>query len=320
MYIYVNYNKITKYTINELKKLNLFKNIEHIEGNTLKCETKKQIYKNNKEKAKKIEKKISGINGIKKISSNMEFKQKQNEQRKHSQIYYLFFDIDSTLTRKGHKTINNNVYTIFQKFLARNCVLCFCSGRSRSDINKLRKLYCTGDYGIAENGGILIGVDPEDKIFGNRDEPDRMIKYLQKENFRFEIDQKQTGRTTEYVILKTSINYDIYNIAKKYDVECHESNNTYHISAKDKNKGSAIEYLASIEYLNINFDISKTVGMGDSGLDIPMFEFCDEGYLVGGSTQKVKEQIKKKNLKNVKMLKNKAPKAIEELFNKLFPY
>ncbi len=57
----------------------------------------------------------------------------------------------------------------------------------------------------------------------------------------------------------------------------------------------------------------ETIAMGDSDLDIPMFEFCDISYAVANSNKSVKSKADV-------ILNSKTPYAIEELYNKLFTY
>ncbi len=56
--------------------------------------------------------------------------------------------------------------------------LYFCTGRSSQDVKKLIKQYKTSPYGIAENGGIIINSNLINDKFGDRTEPDKLIKYL----------------------------------------------------------------------------------------------------------------------------------------------
>jgi len=66
------------------------------------------------------------------------------------------------------------------------------------------RLYSTGEYGIAENGGIIIGV-PMERRGADRSQPDKLIGHMLKEKIPFAIDPKQRNRMTEYVLLKDSI-------------------------------------------------------------------------------------------------------------------
>ena len=79
------------------------------------------------------------------------------------------------------------------------------------------------------------------------------------------------------------------------------------------NKGTAINYLLS-EEIKPDREMIKIIGMGDSGLDIKMFEACDEGYIPADADPKIRKRIKRKY-----WLKQVAPKAVEELYNKFYP-
>ncbi len=61
----------------------------------------------------------------------------------------------------------------------------------------------------------------------------------------------------------------------KYNVEYHASKNTYHLSKSLTNKGTMT--ILQQEELDLTPNLDEKIGIGDSGLDIPMFEYCDEG-------------------------------------------
>lgn len=333
---YVDYLRGSQKSI--IKKLNNLKLFSKIDGlknkNIIRIETKKPIFIKNINKIKNIKKQLESIDSVKKVrlypilkmpKSYQIIAKKQpklaKEQKLSSKRFHLFFDVDSTLTRPGNSVPNSNVMNYFEKFKRYNCTLCFCSGRSRKQIDDLRKMYHTGDYGIAENGGIIIGVDKSDEKQGDRTEPNRLISYMLTNGIPVGIDPNQNNRITEYVLTHDSITEDalcdVIDLSKA-KVEYHSSKNTYHISAKNKNKGSGIEYLTSGYELNLDPDIDEKIGIGDSDLDIPMFDFCDRGYLAGQPNAKLRKKLKK--LENEVHILKAAPKAIEELYKKLFQY
>ena len=134
------------------------------------------------------------------------------------------------------------------------------------------KKYHTGEYGIAENGGIIVGIPKGRGRNIDRSEPDKLIQYLMREKIDHCIDPKQKTQRTEYVLLKDSIKEKTLKKAirnSKSKVEYHASKNTYHISNASINKGTAIKFLTSADELDLNPDMDEVIAMGDSGLDIP---------------------------------------------------
>ncbi len=199
--------------------------------------------------------------------------------------------------------------------MTQNCIVYFCTGRASQDVKKLIKMYKTSPYGIAENGGIIINSSLVNEKYGDRTEPDKLLNYLSIENIDYVLDSNQQSRKTEYVINKNSISKTRLSTAikkSKSSVEVHASKNTYHISKKGINKGTAMEYLAGEEELGLD-SLHEVIAVGDSGLDVPMFKFANVSYAVGNADADIKKAAKYK-------LRNSAPKAIEELYSKLFKF
>lgn len=313
-----------------LKKTNLFSKIFKLENNTLKLITKVPIYEDDKNSSKRMAayfRIIMSISDIQftfypitreKISlAGKKFKRISGAST--NKILHIFFDIDSTLTPKGVSTVDWNVRSIFDKFNEQGCNLYFCTGRSYQEVIDLTESYEFGHpYGIAENGGIIVGIGgarhPHE--YGHSNEPLKLVQYMLSKNIRFKEDKKQKARKTEFVIDLKSISENALKSAIKASgvrVEYHKSKRAYHIMEEKVNKGTAIGYLLSKE-LKLNPDVCKIVGMGDSGLDIKMFESCEEGYIPADADKKIRKFVKKKF-----WLKEVAPKAVGELYNKLFP-
>ena len=316
-------------TIPKLKKTGIFSNIIKSKYSTdkLLLETKIPLYNDENDKILKIQKTLREIGTIRsftfypfKISKKKINRKKITHKRNKpfkEKIRHIFFDIDSTLTHQGVQTLNNNVKETFERFMENNCSIYFCTGRSSKKVRELIKMYKTSPYGIAENGGIIINASslPNEK-FGDKTEPDKLINYLMAQKIPHRLDASQQSRKTEHIIIKNTLTKKCLNQAirkSKAQVEVHTSKNTYHISKNGINKGSAIEYIISEEELGLSSDINEIIAVGDSDLDIPMFKIADSSYAVGNANLTVKKKAKYR-------LKNNPPKAIEELYNKLFVY
>ncbi|RNJ75069.1 MAG: HAD-IIB family hydrolase [Nitrosopumilus sp. D6] len=241
----------------------------------------------------------------------------EKTKKKNRKHYNIFFDIDSTITDSSRGNINSNVLHIFNKMKKQNTSIFFCTGRSKQMVKELIHSYNTSECGIAEAGGIVIGA--EKPKYGNREEPDVLIKYLMDKDIKYEIDEKQQDRDTEHVIKSSSITEQKLNAAIKESrakVECHKTKNTFHITAKGVNKGAAIDYLIGADNLNKNPDIDTFIAVGDSELDFSMFKQCNKSYLVAKPNTSIIKLARKAGLKIERL--NPAPKAIKELYQLLY--
>lgn len=230
-------------------------------------------------------------------------------------LTHLFFDIDSTLTHPGVKILDRGVKSVFAKFRKQNCSVYFCTGRADHEVRELMKMYKTDDYGIAENGGIIINSALPACKFGDRTEPDNLIAYMNNSQIPYCLDPDQQTRKTEYVITKESIKRSRLDKAVKDSgarVSIHESKNTYHVGKAGVDKGTAMVYLTGPDELELDRDAHLIVAVGDSDLDMPMFEHADRSYAVGNADRAVKD-------KATVCLREKAPKAVAKIYDHLFP-
>ncbi len=252
-------------TISKLKGIKIFSEIKKLDQpDMLWLKTKDPLYDNEKDKILSVNKKLLDIQTIRSFSF-YPFKSGRMGQTTKAKIKHIFFDIDSTLTHKGITTLNRNVKGMFAKFLEQNCSVYFCTGRASQDVKKLIRMYKTSPYGIAENGGIIINSSLPNERFGDRIEPDRLIKHLSAKNISYKLDPNQQSRKTEYVIIKNSLTRTRLNKAirdSKSQVEIHTSKNTYHISKKNVNKGVAIEYVTSEEELSLGSSDHEIITVG----------------------------------------------------------
>lgn len=319
IHIFCKPNVILK-TIFKLKNTKLFSKIIKLDQqDMLILKTKVPLYDNELERILSIEKKLLGIQTIRSFTfyplKTGKISKDKAKKLKKAKIMHIFFDIDSTLTHQGISVLNRNVKEMFEKFREQNCSVYFCTGRSLQDVRKLIKMYKTSPYGIAENGGIIINSSLTNEKFGDRTEPDKLLIHMTNKNISYTLDSNQQSRKTEYVIIKESLTKTFLNRAireSKLKIEVHTSKNTYHISKRGVNKGTAIEYVTSEEELALSSS-HEVIAVGDSDLDIPMFKYSDSSYAVGNADSTVKK-------KATYTLTNSAPKAIEELYNKLFSY
>lgn len=261
----------------------------------------------------KIEKKYGGVPGVKKVIVSP-VKDNQSEltnQVKHKN-FHCFFDIDSTLT-KGDGVINKKIRVIFDKMKNDNGMrIYFVSGRSIPQIIKNMDEFDTEPYGIAENGGVIIGVGINGElVFGDRTEPDVLDAYIKSHCPEIKEDIRQGYRKTERIYLQTSkiTEKKFCDYVKKSNaiVGFQSSINSYHISKKNINKGTAVDKLTCELRFGPN-DI--TIAVGDADMDESMIKNAEVGFAVGNATAKawVAADIP---------LTYEHDKGIEEMYNKL---
>lgn len=321
MYIYVNFFYGTKkITTKKLQRLGLFSRIRLYKKNILKLETKESVSKKNKYTVEKI---LGALKNIETLSGEpkvYEFLSK-NEAKSTGKLLHVFADVDSTVTHTGVSTLNRNVSSFIEKLKKHKGVFYFCTGRSYQDVEHLRKLYDTGPYGIAESGGYVVGIPRDERFWGKKTEPKKLIKYMIDNEINFDFDSNQHPHLTEFVILKDSIKEKTLQRAIKNshaDVEYHASKTTYHISKSGKNKGTAVEFLTSPEELGLDSEMEEVIAIGDSDLDYPMLQYADRGFIVGKPNGELATKIAKLGRKITRL--SLPPKALDELYEKLFPY
>lgn len=191
--------------------------------------------------------------------------------------FHMILDVDSTITRGGAGTVHPSIPPILQELKDRGVWIYVATGRSSSDLINLIRRYPIQPNSIAENGGIILGFVESGYIeHGNKDEPMKVLKHV-KRKYGTREDMDQGERITEVIFLQKDITKDHLDKAikdTKAKVAVHKSQNSYHISAVSINKGSAILELAD----RMNWGNSYKIAVGDSQLDVPMFEVCDYSF------------------------------------------
>lgn len=316
MRIFVSYKPRTKTkTVNALKSMGLFSDVSDIDGYALVLETAAQT-RITQSSLTSIKRKLGNVPTIVSVTLYHESASTATSGvAGTARLLHIFFDIDSTLTHPGIKILTHRVKTAFSKFRLQKCSVYFCTGRADHEVCELMEMYKTDDYGIAENGGIIINSGLPACKHGDRSEPDKLITHMNERRISFCLDPDQQTRKTEYVITRDSITRQRLEKAARDSrarIDIHESKNTYHVGKVGINKGSAIDYLTGPKELDLNSDTHLVVAVGDSELDLPMFERADRSYAVGNADQKVKAAA-------TVCLRAHAPDAVEELYDHLFP-
>lgn len=316
MHPYVSYKPRTKAkTLRALKETEMFSSIRPVDQHSFALQISGRTRQIKDASILRALRSISTITDIDLYSEKNDRGRALPERESAGRIVHLFFDIDSTLTHPGIKELDRGVKDTFRKLRCQKCSVYFCTGRSDHEVRDLIKMYKTDDYGIAENGGIIINSTLPAGKFGDRGEPDKLILYMNESHIQYNFDPDQQTRKTEYVIVKDSIKRGSLEKAVAESgarVDIHESKNTYHIGKAGINKGTAVEYLTGQNELGLDRTAHVVVAVGDSKLDIPMFQYADCSYAVGNADPKVKDEATVR-------LREDAPKALAEIYGRLFP-
>ena len=191
--------------------------------------------------------------------------------------FHMILNVDSTITRGGTRAVHPSIPPILQKLKDRGIWVYVATGRSSSDLINLIHRYPIQSSSIAENGGIILGFTEAGYIeHGNKNEPMKVLEYVKKE-YGVKEDMDQGERITEVIFLQKDITEEHLDKAikdTKAKVAIHKSQNSYHISAMNIDKGSAILELAD----RMSWGNSYKIAVGDSQLDVPMFKACDYSF------------------------------------------
>ena len=219
---------------------------------------------------------------------------------------HFFFDIDSTLTSRDSKIIQNKVRIIFNKMTREGHRIYFVSGRHSEQVNVDIQHYGAERIGISENGGMMTGPDGKVRL-GDRAEPDKVLRHMKLNHRQIVEDVPQGMRVTERIFRKAVPEGVFKRYVKESGaaVDVLASKTSYHVAKRGVNKGSALERLKTDLVFN-EYDIA--VGVGDSDLDVPMFRESNWSFAVHNATR-----LAKKNATVV--LKGDYGDAIAEMYD-----
>lgn len=201
---------------------------------------------------------------------------------------HFFFDVDSMLT-EGNSLILNKVRKAFKKMVRDGHRIYLASGRNADQIGMDAETLGVEAMGIAENGGIMILALPSERIkLGDRSDPDEVLHYMKVNCRRVREDVSQPMQITERIFRKNvpESKFKEYVKRSKANVDVLSSKTSYHVTMRGVNKGSALEKLkAQLEF--VEYDVA--VGVGDSDLDVPMFEKSDWSFAVHNASRRAKK-------------------------------
>jgi len=278
-------------TIKLLKTVNLI-NINKKE-NYLAISYNSSIYTDSRSLVN-LKKKILKMHYVKAVTIFAITKHGRKKQPLHKR-YAFFIDIDGTITEKTTKRIDSRTRRIFRlmKNKYRHRII-LASGRPNRPVEKQMINLDTTDVAIAENGGVIIGFDaPDDRILGDRDECERTVDYLQ--NNLNGINEIGEERRAEAIINRKHSPNRLSKLVKgKYDVTFTDSGTSIHINSVGACKGDAVKEI--LKHFQ-SWKHEDTIGIGDSDLDISLFEAVGNPMAVANATVGAKKAAKGNILK-----------------------
>jgi len=252
--------------------------------------------------------KMTGVESAVVIKGYLKAKNANMKESLSNNTCRLVFDIDSTITRGGSmSTIHPSISPMFQEIQDKGIWIYAATGRSVYDLIEITHNNPIQKTSIAENGGIILGFNSEGYIeYGNKTEPNKILTYLQK-RYKIKEDMKQGERITEVIFLKSDVTLKQIQEAEKATkakITIHQSQNLYHISKAGVNKGSAILELGKrLKWGNV-----FKIAIGDSQMDVSMFEVCDYSFAPENADDFAKESC-------TEVLVGNYEKAITNLHN-----
>ena len=201
---------------------------------------------------------------------------------------HFFFDVDSTLT-ESNSLILNKVRKTFRKMVRDGHRIYLVSGRHGDQIRMDAESLGIEPMGIAENGGIITLTSPSERIIlGDRTEPDEVLHYMKINCPWVREDTLQAMRITERIFLKGMPESKFREHIKKSkaNADMLSSKTSYHVAKRGVNKGFALENLKA----HLKFgEYDVVVGVGDSDLDVSMFDKSDWSFAVHNATRRAKK-------------------------------
>lgn len=261
-------------------------------------------------KNKTIEKQFKEIDGVlqaRVIERYLNRKSVELEEALRSNKCRFIFDVDGTLTQLGGVgTIHPKIEEIFSNIVGKGIRIYIATGRPMDDLNTIIQNYPVEKNSICENGGIILGFPPDNYFeFGKKTEPNKVLDYLQSK-YGIKEDMIQGERFTEVIFLQNDVSMDQINEAiskTKAKVSINPSEKSYHISKHGVNKGTAIIELAKRKH----WGTSMIIAVGDTDMDIPMFEKSTYSFAMGNATDAAKAAANQ-------ILNGAYEKGIEEIY------
>lgn len=195
-------------------------------------------------------------------------------------------DIDGTITEDGG-VINLDAAYALRWLNKMGYKVIFVSGRSAWEVLALSVYMGTTRVAVGENGGV-VATSPID-MFLLADISHSMMAYDHLSKKIKNVKKKKVfPRLTEVVLER---NFNLNEGRKILDesglpVTIHDSKYGYHLSHRAVSKASGLKIAAK----SLGLDVSQIIAIGDSDIDIPMFEVCGYSVALGNAPENVKKK------------------------------
>ncbi len=197
-------------------------------------------------------------------------------------VKLISIDVDGTLTDSGG-IIDTKAIDLLRKIMSLGIPIFLNTGRSVWENYTLSHFLGFSKFGISENGGVIFYKDPMKVIvLGDISDAYQAYEILSKKIEGVIINQRMP-RLTE-IILERNIDINEANkILQEYRVNAKivDSGYAFHLSSKHINKGYALKVLCNA----LKIDNNDVASIGDSEVDLPMFEASGISFWVSNNKQ-----------------------------------
>jgi len=197
-------------------------------------------------------------------------------------IKLISVDVDGTLTDPSG-TIDTEAIYLLREIMSMGVQVFLNTGRSIWENYTLSHFLGLSKFGISENGGVIFYKHPMNvKVLGDISDAYQAYEILAKKMEGVIINQRMP-RLTE-ILLERNIDINEANkILQEYRVNAKivDSGYAFHLSSKQINKGYALKVLCQA----LGIDKNDVASIGDSEVDIPMFEASGVSFWVSKNMQ-----------------------------------
>ncbi|MFQ6011018.1 MAG: phosphoglycolate phosphatase [Nitrososphaerales archaeon] len=196
----------------------------------------------------------------------------------------LVVDIDGTLTEENG-TIGLQASTALRSMKAKGYEVILASGRGPWDTFALAMFLGLTKAVVAENGGVIVKSPKDVRLLAEQKESLEALELLKSKIPELKV-KNVFPRLTEVVLERT---FDI-EVGRKtlgsvgMQIVINDSLYGYHLNHADTDKGNALKILAK----DMSLDLKGMVAIGDSDLDIPMFNACGYSIALANATPPTK--------------------------------
>jgi phosphoglycolate phosphatase (TIGR01487 family) len=161
----------------------------------------------------------------------------------------------------------------------------YVTGRSSLEAFVLAVFGGTTQLSVGENGGVITTAPDNHLLLASKENCLEGYKVLNQNIEKVQM-KPVFNRLTEVVLARTFDLQEGINILEEngLDLTLSDSKYAYHINEKGIDKGSGLQ--KALEFLNL--DAKKTVAIGDSETDLPLFNICGSSVTLNNADDFVK--------------------------------